>query len=136
MPENEITDFRIAEAIRSIKSNFDRELDFNALADTLNLSASRLRHLFKAETGISFRKYLRRERMRQAKRLLETSFLSVKETAKRVGIGDASHFVRDFEKEFGLSPAGYRKQYHSTVKEQSHFPESTQKSETAKTASK
>ena len=136
MPKQEITDFRIAEAIRLIESNFDRDLDFNALAETLNLSASRLRQLFKAETGMSFRKYLRHQRMRQAKHLLETSFFSVKETARRAGIVNISHFVRDFEKEFGLSPARYRKQYLSTVKKQLSFPESEQKSEIAKTANK
>jgi transcriptional regulator GlxA family with amidase domain len=136
MPEPETTDFRIAEAVRLIESNFDRDLDFNALAETLNLSASRFRHLFKAETGMSFRKYLRQQRMKQAKHLLETSFLSVKETAKRAGIGNISHFVRDFEKEFGLSPARYRKQYHRAVKEQLSLPESEQKSEIVKTANK
>jgi AraC-like DNA-binding protein len=72
--EQEITDFRVAEAVRSIKSNYNQELDFISLAETLNLSASRLRHLFKEQTGISFRKYLRQVRMSEARHLLETSF--------------------------------------------------------------
>ena len=113
MPEPEITDFRIAEAIRLIESDFEQDFDFNRLAETLNLSASRLRHLFKKQTGVSFRKYLRKVRMKQAKQVLETSFLNVQETAHRVGIRDSSHFVRDFEKEFGLSPEKYRKWYLS-----------------------
>src|SRR5688500_8379666 len=100
MPKQEITDFRIKEAIRLIESNFDQDFDFNRLAENLNLTASRLRHLFKQQIGISFRKYLRKVRIKKAKRLLETSFLNVKETAHQVGIRDSSHFVRDFEKEF------------------------------------
>jgi two-component system, response regulator YesN len=111
-----ITDHRIRESIRLIKLNFDEEPDFNRLAETLNLSPSRLRQLFKEQTGLSFRKYLRCVRIRRAKRLLETSFLSVKETARRVGIRDISHFVKDFEKEVGLSPARYRQSYHSAKK--------------------
>ena len=126
MPEQKITDFRITEAVRLINSNLD-DLDFCNLAETLNLSPSRLRHLFKEQTGISFRKYLLQVRMTRARHLLETSFLTVKETAKRLGIGDASHFVRDFEKEFGLSPARYRKRYHSAEKSQLLEHESEQK---------
>lgn len=127
MPEREITDFRITEAVRFIKSNFDVDLDFTGLAETLNLSASRLRYLFKQQTGVSFRKYLRQERMKRARRLLETSFLSVKETARRSGITDTSHFVKDFKKEFGLTPARYRKRYHSSENNQLPEDESEQK---------
>jgi len=130
MPEQKITDFRITEAVRLINSNLD-DLDFCNLAETLNLSPSRLRHLFKEQTGISFRKYLLQVRMTRARHLLETSFLTVKETAKRLGIGDASHFVRDFEKEFGLSPARYRKRYHTAEENQSPAHESEQKTEIA-----
>ncbi len=113
MSEQKITDPRIAEAARLIEADFDRDFDFDALAETLNLSVSRLRHLFKQQTGLSFRKYLRRMRMKRARHLLETTFLNINETGKRVGIRDTSHFVRNFEKEFGLSPANYRKRYHS-----------------------
>jgi transcriptional regulator GlxA family with amidase domain len=131
--ESKIIDFRVAEAVRFIKSNFDRDLDFTGLAETLNLSASRLRHLFKQETGVSFKGYVRKERMNRARRLLETSFLTIKEAARRSGISGVSHFVRDFEREFGLSPARYRKRYHSAEKnrlpEQNTEPESEQESE-------
>ena len=46
--------------------------------------------------------------MQRAKELTETTFLSVKEIMNSVGISDPSHFVRDFEKRFGLSPAKLR----------------------------
>ena len=109
MPESKVKDIRILRAINLINSKFNQDFDFNGLAEALNLSPSRLRHLFKAETGMSFRKYLRLVRMRRAKSLLETSFLSVNEIAERVGIGDSSHFIREFEKQHGLSPGKYRK---------------------------
>lgn len=116
MPKNEVTDIRIKEAVRQIESNFEQDFDFDRLAETFNLSASRLRHLFKQQTGISFRKYLRKVRMKQARFLLETSFLNVKETAHQVGISDSRNFVRDFENEFGLSSGRYRKQFYSAQK--------------------
>lgn len=52
--------------------------------------------------------YLKFLRMEQAKYLLETSFLSVKEITHRVGLNDESHFVRDFKKVYGAPPNRYR----------------------------
>ena len=58
-------------------------------------------------------RYLRQLRMERAKDLLESSFLSVKEIAFRVGLNDESHFVRDFKSTYGYSPALYRSQFRN-----------------------
>lgn len=105
----EITDPRIFKVVEIINKSFDRKLDFNKLAKEVNLSASRLRHLFKLQIGMSYKQYLRRLKMRRAADLLKTSFLKVREISTRVNIEDVSHFVRDFEKEYGMTPAQYRK---------------------------
>jgi len=47
-------------------------------------------------------------RMQQAGILLTTTFLSVKEIARRVGLTDESHFVRDFKRIYGVTPSEYR----------------------------
>jgi AraC-like DNA-binding protein len=39
-----------------------------------------------------------------------SSTLSIKEIAAKVGCRDLSHFVRDFQQRFGLSPKRYRAQ--------------------------
>jgi AraC-like DNA-binding protein len=57
--------------------------------------------------------YLKDCRMKKAQGLLEATTLSVKEIARRVGVNDDSHFVRDFEKVFGLTPARYRALFFS-----------------------
>lgn len=108
----EVNDVRIAKAICLINGGYDQNLDFDSLAETLNLSPSRLRHLFKAELGMPFKKYLRQVRMKRAKHLLETSFLTVNEVAKQVGISDSSHFVKYFQSQYGISPGKYRKSHH------------------------
>lgn len=89
------------------------DVPLDKLAQSLNLSESRLRHLFKAETGISPMQYLKAQRMQKARKLLETTFLNVKEVMLKVGAKDTSHFIRDFKKAFGLSPSQYRAQYLS-----------------------
>jgi len=51
--------------------------------------------------------------MKQAKELLETSYLSVKEVMVQVGVTDESHFVRDFKRSYGYTPAKYRERFRS-----------------------
>ena len=83
------------------------------LAAMVNLSPSRLHQLFKEETGVPPARYLRRLRMRRARELLETTNLSVKQVMAGVGVTDESHFVRDFKKTCGLTPARYRERFRN-----------------------
>jgi AraC family transcriptional regulator of arabinose operon len=85
------------------------------MAQSVNLSPSRLCHLFKAETGVAPVHYLKALRMQAAKKYLETSFLSVKIILFSVGFSDESHFVRDFKRAYGLPPARYRASYLQAV---------------------
>jgi AraC-like DNA-binding protein len=91
------------------------ELSLGEFAQSVNLSVWRLCHIFKSDVGMPPIRYLRLLRMEQAKNLLESSFLSVKEIAFRVGLNDESHFVRDFKSTYGFSPALYRSQFKSKV---------------------
>lgn len=102
---------RIQRAIRLMTADLRRDVPLDKLAQSVNLSESRLRHLFKAETGVSPVQYLKTQRMLKARRLLETTFLNVKEVMLKVGAKDTSHFIRDFKKTFGLSPSQYRDKY-------------------------
>ena len=87
------------------------ELSLAEFARSVNLSVWRLCHIFKSDVGMPPMRYLRVLRMERAKDLLESSFLSVKEIAFRVGLNDESHFVRDFKTTYGSSPALYRLQF-------------------------
>ena len=87
------------------------ELSLAELAQSVNLSVWRLSHIFKSDVGMPPIRFLRLLRMEKAKHLLESSFLSVKEIAYRVGLNDESHFVRDFKSTYGSSPALYRAQF-------------------------
>ena len=103
-------DPRILHAITFMKQNLSRRLSEKELAHHAGLTAQHFCVLFKAETGETPARYLNRVRMEIARGLLEDgdSRLSIKEVAAGVGWSDLSHFVRDFEKRFGLSPKRYR----------------------------
>ena len=101
-------DQRVQKAILLMEEDLRRKFIPGEIAAAVNLSLPHLRFLFKAETGMSPAQFLRSLRMREAGRLLKTTFLSVKEVMYRIGVSDESHFTRDFKKLYGLSPAQFR----------------------------
>jgi transcriptional regulator GlxA family with amidase domain len=101
-------DHRVNHVIALMRADLKRPLTLDNLARAVNLSESRLRCLFKAETHRTPAGYLKGLRMVEAKHLVETTFFTVKEIAHHVGINDQSHFVRDFERLYGLSPSRLR----------------------------
>lgn len=102
---------RIYRAICLMRINLDHEIRLAELAQAVNLSASRLRHLFKNETGVPLVQYLKAQRLQKARQLLETTFLNLKEVMHKAGFTDRSHFIRDFRKAYGLPPLHYRNQH-------------------------
>jgi len=104
-------DHRVKKIIALMKEYLHRGWPASRLAQFVNISPSRLHQLFKDETGLPPAKYLHSLRMQQAKELLEASYLSVKEVMAKVGVTDESHFVRDFKRTYGFTPAKYRERY-------------------------
>jgi AraC family transcriptional regulator of arabinose operon len=101
-------DKRVQQVVHLIENDLNHKKPFFEMARSVNLSYSRLRHLFRSEVGMSLEHYRKLLQMLRAKELLETTFLQVKEISSKVGIGDESHFVRDFKRTFGFSPTQYR----------------------------
>ena len=101
-------DRRVHAVISLMEDSLGREISLAQLARSVNLSPWWLCHLFKTETGLSPLQYLKALRMKHAKTLLETTFLTVKQIVNEVGLSDSSHFVRDFKSTYGSSPATFR----------------------------
>lgn len=102
-------DRRIELVISKIKTEPATQWNAETLGALVNLSPSRFRHLFKQETGIGPAQYLKEFRLRKAERMLRTTFLTVKQVLKQVGLGSNAHFVRDFRKKYGMTPTAYRR---------------------------
>lgn len=109
-------DRRIELVISKIEAEPSRSWDTATLARLVSLSPSRFRHLFKQETGSSPAQYLKDYRLRKAEVMLRTTFLSVKEVLRKVGLGSNSHFVRDFKKIHGMAPTAYRRTFWRAAK--------------------
>ncbi len=81
----------------------------------LNLSGSRFRHLVKSETGSSLTQLFKEQRLRKARTLLKTTFLSVKQITALVGVNDVSHFTNDYHAAFGETPTQTRRDQTSEI---------------------
>ena len=90
-------DPRVQKVVTRLREEFRQEPSLGEMAQLVNLSLSRLRYLFKRETGVAPGHYLRAFRLARAKELLETTFLSVKEIISTIGVNDQSHFIREFK---------------------------------------
>jgi transcriptional regulator GlxA family with amidase domain len=101
-------DRRVQIIIAWMQGNLHREMLVDDLAEIVNLSASRLRHLFKDETRISLSHYLKELRMQRARHLLETTQLSIKQIRVSVGMQNKAHFTQDFKRLYGMTPKQYR----------------------------
>lgn len=102
-----IGDRRIAKIVRLLMEAQGTGLSLDDLAERSHLSLSRLSHLFKHETGSSLRDFAVGARLTKARRLLESSDLSVKQIAGLLDV-DVSHLSRQFAAAFGQSPRRYR----------------------------
>ena len=105
-----MVDRRVQAVIDYMSEDLSRPLRLQEVAHSVNLSASRLQHLFKADTNMTAAQYLKSLRMERAKQLIDSTFLSTKEIMQRVGMKDESHFVREFKKIYGLPPGSYKQQ--------------------------
>jgi transcriptional regulator GlxA family with amidase domain len=108
-------DPRIQVAIDLMRSSFHRDGSFDQAACSVNLSPSRLRHLFTLETGISPTHYLRTLRIEEARVLLETTWLTVAQIVLKVGLQDRSHFERQFKSLHGMTPVQHRMRFRFTL---------------------
>ena len=99
---------RVKRVIELMQGDPSQNFTLGKMAQSVNLSAAYFCYLFKSITGVPPAKYLKSLRMKQATVLLTTTFLSVKQIARHVGLADESHFVRDFKRIYGVTPSEYR----------------------------
>jgi AraC family transcriptional regulator, arabinose operon regulatory protein len=101
-------DGRVRHAMEIIAGGLSQPLSLTVLAPKVGLSASRLGHLFKAETGQAIRPYILASRLREAAKLLELTPSSVSELAYQLGFSNPFHLSSQFKRHYGISPKRFR----------------------------
>nr|WP_285745305.1 helix-turn-helix domain-containing protein [Lentzea sp. NBRC 105346] len=81
------------------------------LAEHSGLSERTFHRSFAAATGSTPGRWLQRQRVLLAQRLLETTDLSVERVAERSGLGTSANLRRRLRAEVGVSPDSYRRTF-------------------------
>jgi len=100
--ENHFTDERIKKAIKYLEINFDRVISVKEIAEKCFLSESRFLHLFKENTGITYRKVQQWNKVSKSFSMLRNQSLT--ETAHQFGFTDSAHYSKVFKETFGFNP--------------------------------
>lgn len=98
----QVIDERIYRAMAYLERNVDRVTPLEEIAQHCHLSASRFLHLFKDETGITFRRAQLWTKVLHALPLMGK--MSFTEIAHHVGFADSAHLSRTFKENFGFGP--------------------------------
>ncbi|HPF50063.1 MAG TPA: ATP-binding protein [Draconibacterium sp.] len=95
----------------SINRNLsDENYDIHQLCEDMAMSKSQLYRKFRALTNDSAARYIRRQRMKRAKELLQTTDMNITEVGYEVGMKSLSTFSQLFKDEFGESPREFLNQ--------------------------
>jgi len=107
---------QIARVLRRIHTEYQHELNIDALAREAGMSVSSFHHNFKAVTSASPLQYLKSIRLHKARMLMVQDGLNASTAAGRVGYESASQFSREYKRHFGSTPADEAAKMRSLVK--------------------
>ena len=77
------------------------------LSKLIGMSETKMKQLFKQTFGDTIYNYYQKIRMEEAAFLLKQAGRSVSDVGYQLGFSNLSHFSRQFEKQFGLTPKKY-----------------------------
>jgi transcriptional regulator GlxA family with amidase domain len=86
-------------------------LSLPRLAGRAGMSVRTFTRRFREETGMSPAQWLLRQRVEEARRLLETTALPIDRVAERAGFGTATSMRQHLHTAVGVSPTAYRKTF-------------------------
>jgi len=98
---NEGMDQRIASAIERIHADWRISRNISGMARAVGICPRHFRRIFRADTGLSPRDYVKRLRLSVARLLIEREDLALKEVAHAVGYADIGAFAKDFKSAYG-----------------------------------
>lgn len=87
-----------------LTQNFQKKLTLDKLGRQFGLSPNYICNLFAKNYGTTFTRFVTEQRMREAKRLMESSDRALKEIAVDCGYSDYYHFFKVFKEYYGVSP--------------------------------
>lgn len=86
----------------------DTDITIETLAESLQTSSRNVYRRFKMLNQPTPNDYIKNRRLAYAVKLLLTTSLNVQEIVYQVGFSNRSHFYKEFDKRYGMTPKDYR----------------------------
>lgn len=99
-----VIDERIQRCIQIIRQSGSNAIHLQDVAEQVFLSPSRLSHLFKQETGLTFKKFVLHRKLVKSLKAMHNQ-LNLTEASYMGGFSDQPHFTKVFKKSFGIKPS-------------------------------
>ena len=99
---------QMSDVVRHVADHYADKITVDDLAALAHLSTSQFTRQFNKLFQMTPARYLTRIRINAACSLLTRSDLDLASIAERCGFHDASHFVKQFKKQMGMTPGQYR----------------------------
>jgi len=100
-----------SEALRFIHQNCHNAISLKEVAAAVHRVSPHVATVVKKETGFTVGEWICQARIKKASYQLSHSTLSVQEVATKLGWKDVTHFIRQFKKVTGHTPAQWRKKH-------------------------
>jgi transcriptional regulator GlxA family with amidase domain len=100
---------KLRQAVVLMERNIATPLEIGVIARLVDTSSRQLERVFLAQTGLVPSDYYRQARLKYGRWLLTTTDLAVVAVALECGFADASHFIRHFQRQYGMPPGRLRK---------------------------
>ena len=107
LSESELPEM-IVQVISRIESQISKVYCIKSLSDSLGISESHLRALFRRHMGVSIGRFIAKKKMDYARYSLLNSNISIADIAKNSGFANVYVFSAFFKRNTGLSPLRFR----------------------------
>jgi AraC family transcriptional regulator len=104
-----LASWQVRRACERLDSDLGGTLSLQQIAAEFGLSVGHFSRAF-LSTGLPPHRWLLRQRVEAAKRLMAARDLSLSEIAVSAGFANQSHFTKVFSAQVGISPAAWRRQ--------------------------
>ncbi|MCS7476320.1 helix-turn-helix domain-containing protein [Umezawaea endophytica] len=92
-----------------VENRYHEPISLRDVAEAVGLTTGHLTTVVGRRTGRTVQQWITERRMREARRVLADTDLTVDEIAHRVGYREAGYFVRRFRAAHGVTPAAWRR---------------------------